>query len=97
MTEPQPERFARIAELSTLIAQQITELVIQASVESVREGMEMAAQVCDTVAVTTRNKSEGVFERDIPAIATAEWLRDHIRLMALSVEVPTKTTGDNDA
>jgi hypothetical protein len=56
--------------------------------QGAREGMELAAKVCESVMVATRNKPGGVFEQDIPAIATAEFLRDKIRELALQVEDP---------
>lgn len=87
MTDPDraPEPVATAAAAAGWQIMRVWQL---AFTQGVREGMEAAAQVCQSVAVTTRSKPEGVFQRDIPTIGTAEFLRDRIREFALTVEDP---------
>jgi len=73
------------------ISAQVGRLWMEAHATGMRNGMESAALICEAVAKTTRDKPEGVFESDIPAIATAEWLRglrDQVRLCALQLQLP---------
>jgi hypothetical protein len=84
-----PDQAPRpVEEAATAAALQIRRVWQLAFAQGVREGMEAAAQICESVSVTTRAKPGGVIGPDIPTIATADFLRDRIREFALMIEDP---------
>lgn len=79
------DRFSHLMGIANTISEQVANLAEQAHTEGVRDGMEFAAKICGAIADEVRNKPINN-DLDCASIATAEFLRDNIRLTALTVE-----------
>lgn len=92
-----PDRAPQPVEEAALAAgAQIRRVWELAFAQGIREGMEVAAKICESVAVTTQwnmtdttqwNMTEKS-SKDIAAITTADFLRDRIRELALEIDDP---------
>jgi hypothetical protein len=78
---PPFNRWSRLEEISTQMGQRLTAMIDQAHREGARDGIEMAAQMCEATVAFIRALPE-INEGHCAQIAMAEFLRDQARLMA---------------
>lgn len=85
MTSPMPQfnRWARLDEITQQIGVHIAGALTQAHAEGARDGIELAAQICDSVVIWIRNLPENEINPGHYAqIGIVEFVRDQIRLTA---------------
>lgn len=89
MTQPQdPDaRPQPVAEAVNAANAWICRVWQLALAEGVRNGMDIAATLCDVTAKQTRARTDRT-DDDVVTVATAEFLRDKIREFSLTVEDP---------
>lgn len=81
---PQFNRWSRLEETTQQIGVQVATLLGQAHAEGAKDGIEMAALVCEASATFIRALPE-INDGHCLQIAMAEFLRDQIRLMAYQI------------
>lgn len=92
-----PDRAPKpVEEAAAIAAKQIARVWQLAHAQGVRDGIDIAAKICDSVSITTRNKPEGVSDQDIASVATSDFLRDKLREFALDIDDPPPIPFDEE-
>lgn len=100
MTAPQEfERFAKLREHAERIGNEMTVLIAQAHIEGVRDGVDLVATWLDNMADVLRVGLPLAVDSSsqtqmLAQIASLEWIRDQVRLLAHQIPDPEVNTAN---
>ncbi|MBV9923165.1 MAG: hypothetical protein JOY78_20260 [Pseudonocardia sp.] len=87
-----PDRLARLHTASAEIGKQIHKLMLDASIEGFKDGMETAARICENALSHPMGQPRPTEVHAVildTQVKTITFLRDQIRLGALAIGLPT--------